>query len=167
MRGVTRERIVTIARISQSRRATMRHHGQPGGGNRKQTKNEGPRAPPPHGTLYAPLRAPASDFHRSASHPTGLQGALEAQTAARQHGDRRAARSSKSHESGGRGTLLRHRQGCACRTKGTPTPRFLRSANRGNATVHPSTREGTTELRREAPGFTRKSHPLSARRARR
>jgi hypothetical protein len=85
----------TIARISLSPCATPSNHGLPGGPQKhRRTAHSSALDTNP---LHAPLRAPASGFPRSASHPMGLQGALEARTAARQHGDRLAARSSRSH----------------------------------------------------------------------
>jgi len=133
---------------SPAYRPDMKHHGQPGRGGPQ--KPEGPHTPLQHGTLYAHLRAPASDFHRPAAPPKDLPGALEAPMAARLRGKRRAARSSVLHARGRRGTLPWHRPGRACRTK---TPVALSSrAHSDNATVHISV---TRRHCRVVPGSTR------------
>ena len=135
-------------RADRDNRPDTRQHGQPDRGGRKNPKDRTP--PSQHGTLYAHLRAPASDFHRPAAPPKDLPGALEAPMAARLRGNRRAARSSVLHARGRRGTLPRHRPGRACRTK-TPVA-LSRRAHRDNATVHPSV---TRRHCRVVPGGTR------------
>jgi len=77
-------------RADRDNRPDTRQHGQPGRGGPQ--KPEGPHTPAQHGTLYAHLRAPASDFRRPAAPPKDLPGALEAPMAARLRGKRRAAR---------------------------------------------------------------------------
>ena len=119
-------------------RAMTRRCGLPGGRRRKPAR---PRAPPAgHAPLLAPLRAPALPA------PDILRRA------------RACARKAPVHGTAPQGTRPWHRPGGRA---GRRTCRFSHSADQMPPS-NPASRGGSTELCREAPGFTSES-PLWAR----